>query len=79
MRTLLFGVSLLAPLSFAAVLLILAVAVALASFLPACRVSAVNPWTRSEANSRPGRLSPIVNQCDFACAGSVVFPDQRTV
>jgi predicted permease len=43
MRTLLFGVSPLDPLSFAAVPLILALAAALASFLPACRVAAVNP------------------------------------
>ncbi len=43
MRTLLFGVSPLDPLSFAAVPLILAVAAAVASFLPACRVAAVNP------------------------------------
>jgi predicted permease len=43
MRTLLFGVTPLDPLSFAAVPLILAAAAALASFLPACRVSAVNP------------------------------------
>ncbi|HET6220056.1 MAG TPA: ABC transporter permease, partial [Acidobacteriaceae bacterium] len=43
MRTLLFGVSPLDPLSFAAVPLILAVAAALASFLPACRVAAINP------------------------------------
>ena len=43
MRTLLFGVSPLDPLSFAAVPLILAAAAALASFLPACRAAAVNP------------------------------------
>ena len=43
MRTLLFGVSPLDPLSFAAVPLILAVAAAVASFLPACRIAAVNP------------------------------------
>ena len=43
MRTLLFGVSPFDPLSFAAVPLILATAAALASFLPACRVAAVNP------------------------------------
>jgi predicted permease len=43
MRTLLFGVSPLDPLSFAAVPLILAATAALASFLPACRVAAVNP------------------------------------
>lgn len=43
MRTLLFGVSPLDPLSFAAVPLILAAAAALASFLPAYRVAAVNP------------------------------------
>ena len=43
MRALLFGVSPLDPLSFAAVPLILAVAAALASFLPACRVASVNP------------------------------------
>ncbi len=43
MRTLLFGVSPLDPLSFAAVPLILALAAALASFLPACRVAAINP------------------------------------
>jgi predicted permease len=42
MRTLLFGVSPLDPLSFAAVPLILAAA-ALASFLPASRAAAVNP------------------------------------
>lgn len=43
MKTLLFGVSPLDPLSFAAVPLILAAAAALASFLPASRVTAVNP------------------------------------
>ena len=43
MRTLLFGVSPLDPLSFAAVPLILASAAALASFLPASRAAAVNP------------------------------------
>ena len=43
MRTLLFGVTPLDPLSFAVVPLILAVAAALASFLPASRVAAVNP------------------------------------
>lgn len=43
MRTLLFGVSPLDPLSFAAVPLALAAAAALASFLPACRVSAISP------------------------------------
>ncbi|MFZ0962004.1 MAG: ABC transporter permease [Terriglobia bacterium] len=43
MRTLLFGVSPLDPLSFAAVPLILAAAAALASFLPARRVAAINP------------------------------------
>jgi hypothetical protein len=43
MRTLLFGVSPLDPLSFAAVPLILAVATALASFLPASRVASINP------------------------------------
>lgn len=43
LRTLLFGVSPLDPVSFAAVPLILAVAAALASFLPASRVAAVNP------------------------------------
>jgi ABC-type antimicrobial peptide transport system permease subunit len=43
LRTLLFGVSPLDPLSFAAVPLILVLAAALASFLPACRVSAINP------------------------------------
>jgi hypothetical protein len=43
MRTLLFGVSPIDPLSFALVPLILALAAALASFLPACRVAAVNP------------------------------------
>ena len=43
MRTLLFGVSPLDPLSFAAVPLILAAAAALASFLPASRAAAVNP------------------------------------
>jgi len=42
-RTLLFGVGPLDPLSFAVVPLILALAAALASFLPACRVAAVNP------------------------------------
>jgi len=43
MRTLLFGVSPLDPVSFAAVPLILAVAAVLASFLPASRAAAVNP------------------------------------
>jgi predicted permease len=43
MRTLLFGVSPLDPLSFAVVPLVLILAAALASFLPACRASAVNP------------------------------------
>jgi predicted permease len=43
LRTLLFGVSPLDPVSFAAVPLILGVAAALASFLPASRVVAVNP------------------------------------
>jgi predicted permease len=43
LRTLLFGVSPLDPLSFAAVPFILAAASALASFLPASRVAAVNP------------------------------------
>jgi len=43
MRTLLFGVSPLDPVSFAAVPLILAVAAALASYLPASRAAAINP------------------------------------
>ena len=43
LRTLLFGVSPLDPVSFTAVPLILAVAAALASFLPASRVAAINP------------------------------------
>jgi ABC-type antimicrobial peptide transport system permease subunit len=43
MRTLLFGVSPLDPLSFVAVPLILAVVAALASHLPARRVAAINP------------------------------------
>ena len=43
MTALLFGVSPLDPLSFAAVPLILAAAAALASFLPTCRIAAVNP------------------------------------
>ncbi len=43
LRTLLYGVSPLDPVSFAAVPLILAVAAALASFLPASHVAAVNP------------------------------------
>jgi len=43
LRTLLFGVSPLDPLSFAAVPFILAAAAALASFLPASRAAAVNP------------------------------------
>jgi ABC-type lipoprotein release transport system permease subunit len=43
MRTLLFGVSPIDPLSFAIVPLILAVAAAFASFLPAARAAAVNP------------------------------------
>ncbi len=43
LRTLLFGVSPLDPVSFAAVPLVLAVAAALASFLPASRVTAINP------------------------------------
>jgi predicted permease len=42
-RTLLFGVSPLDPLSFAVVPLILVLAAALASFLPASRATAVNP------------------------------------
>jgi len=43
LRTLLFGVSPLDPVSFAAVPFILAAAAALASFLPASRAAAVNP------------------------------------
>jgi ABC-type antimicrobial peptide transport system permease subunit len=43
MRTLLFGISPLDPLSFVAVPLILVLAAALASFLPASRVATVNP------------------------------------
>jgi predicted permease len=43
MRTLLFGVSPLDPLSFAVVPLILVLAATLASFLPASRATAVNP------------------------------------
>ena len=43
LRTLLFGVSPLDPVSFAAVPFILAAAAALASFLPASRVTAINP------------------------------------
>jgi ABC-type antimicrobial peptide transport system permease subunit len=43
MRTLLFGVSPLDPLSFVVVPLILVLAAALASFLPASRATAVNP------------------------------------
>jgi len=43
MRTLLFGISPVDPLSFAAVPLVLAAAAALASFLPALRVVAINP------------------------------------
>jgi len=43
MRTLLFGVSPLDPFSFAVVPLILVLAAALASFLPASRATAVNP------------------------------------
>jgi ABC-type antimicrobial peptide transport system permease subunit len=43
MRTLLYGVSPLDPLSFAAVPFLLAAAAALASFLPASRVAAINP------------------------------------
>jgi ABC-type antimicrobial peptide transport system permease subunit len=43
MTTLLFGVSPLDPLSFAVVPLILVLAAALASFLPASRATAVNP------------------------------------
>jgi predicted permease len=43
LRALLFGVSPLDPLSFAGVPFILAVAVALASLLPASRVAAINP------------------------------------
>jgi predicted permease len=43
MRTILFGVSPIDPLSFAAVPFILAAASALASFLPASRVAAINP------------------------------------
>jgi predicted permease len=43
MRTILFGVSAIDPLSFAAVPFILAVASTLASLLPASRVAAINP------------------------------------
>jgi predicted permease len=43
LRTLLFGVSSLDPLSFAAVPFVLAAAAALASLLPASRVTAINP------------------------------------
>ena len=43
LRSVLFGVSPLDPLSFAAVPLLLSAAAALASFLPASRVSAINP------------------------------------
>jgi len=43
MRSLLYGVSPIDPLTFAAVPLVLAAAAALASFLPARRVSSVNP------------------------------------
>ena len=43
LRTLLFGVSPFDPLSFAVVPLILAAAAALASFIPAARVAAINP------------------------------------
>ena len=43
MKTLLYGVSPLDPFSFAAVPLILVAAAALASFLPASRVAAINP------------------------------------
>jgi predicted permease len=43
LRALLFGVSPFDPFSFAAVPVILAVAAAVASFLPACRVAGVNP------------------------------------
>jgi predicted permease len=43
MRNLLFGVSPLDPISFVAVPLILTSAAALASFLPGCRIAAINP------------------------------------
>jgi ABC-type antimicrobial peptide transport system permease subunit len=43
MRTLLFGVSPVDPLSFTAVPLILVAAAAVASFLPACRAASINP------------------------------------
>lgn len=43
MRTLLFGVSPLDPVSFAAVPLVLGLAAALASYFPASRAAAVNP------------------------------------
>jgi predicted permease len=43
MASLLFGVSPLDPISFAAVPMVLAAAAALASYLPACRAIAVNP------------------------------------
>jgi ABC-type antimicrobial peptide transport system permease subunit len=43
LRSLLFGVSPFDPVSFATVPLILVAAAALASFLPALRVSAINP------------------------------------
>jgi ABC-type lipoprotein release transport system permease subunit len=43
MRTLLFGVSPLDPVSFTAVPIVLATAAALASYLPARRTAAVDP------------------------------------
>jgi ABC-type lipoprotein release transport system permease subunit len=43
MRTLLFGISPLDPLTFAAVPVVLIAAAALASYLPARHTSAVNP------------------------------------
>jgi predicted permease len=43
MRSLLFGIRPLDPLSFAVVALVLIAAAALAGYLPACRVSAINP------------------------------------
>jgi ABC-type antimicrobial peptide transport system permease subunit len=43
MRALLFGVHPLDPLTFATMVLILVATAALASYLPACRVSAINP------------------------------------
>jgi ABC-type lipoprotein release transport system permease subunit len=43
MRSLLFGVRPLDPLSFAVVPLVLVAAAMLASYLPASRVSAINP------------------------------------